>query len=156
MPNAVGTNEIGPSFGAELGYAGLGGLAFTWGTDGTFAWGDLTDDRQAAVEAVYADHDPNRSAPPGTISDRQFAQQAALTGLISEKDALAWASAGKIPPSMLALVNELPGEAQFAAKMMLSGATSFERSHALTAELTAAFGWSDRQRDDFWSAAAQL
>ncbi len=51
---------IGPSFSLELQAAGLLGLPFSWGSDGTFAFGEsVTPQQISGVMAVYAAHDPN-------------------------------------------------------------------------------------------------
>jgi hypothetical protein len=50
---------IGPTFPADLEAAGLLGLAFAWSPDGTMAFDpSMTPAQVAAVEAVYAAHDP--------------------------------------------------------------------------------------------------
>ena len=67
---------IGPSFSYELAAAGLLGLPFTRSPDGVIAYGEvMTDAQQAAVEAVYAAHDPTKM-DVGTIK----AQLAELDG----------------------------------------------------------------------------
>jgi hypothetical protein len=53
---------IGPTFGGELILAGLGGLDFTWGSDGSFFWGpSITQTQKNQVLAVYNAHDPVKS-----------------------------------------------------------------------------------------------
>ena len=60
MPNAIGTEQIGISFGDELVAAGLGGLPFSWDTKGNFVYGqDMTTAQVNEVQAVYAEHNPN-------------------------------------------------------------------------------------------------
>lgn len=55
---------IGPAFGSELQAAGLAGLPFAWGADGTFQFDPrMTPTQIAAVQAVYAAHDPTKPAP---------------------------------------------------------------------------------------------
>lgn len=95
-------------------------------------------------------------AVPSSISDRQFAQQLAVVGLITQTEALAWVSTGTIPASFDAFIGALPADAQFGARMLLKGATIFERSHPLTAAFGAAQGMSADQIDDLWRAAAAL
>lgn len=52
--------NIGPTFSAELSAAGLLGLPFAWAADGALTFGDaMTAEQIAAVEAVYAAHDPS-------------------------------------------------------------------------------------------------
>src|SRR6516162_6671391 len=51
--------SIGPTFGNELYNAGLLGLNFSWGSDGTIIYGPgITQDQRNAINAVYAAHDP--------------------------------------------------------------------------------------------------
>jgi hypothetical protein len=52
---------IGPSFAGELLAAGLTNLPFSYSADGDFTYGPtLTADQIAAIEAVYAAHDPSK------------------------------------------------------------------------------------------------
>jgi hypothetical protein len=63
VANAIGTNAIGTSFPAELQAAGLLGLPFSWGADGSFQFdAKMTATQIAAVQAVYAKHNPNTPA----------------------------------------------------------------------------------------------
>lgn len=56
--------RIGPNFQNELDAAGLRGLPFSYGSDGVFEWGtEITAPQRAAVEAVFAAHDPARPDP---------------------------------------------------------------------------------------------
>jgi hypothetical protein len=53
---------IGPTFAQELKAASLTGLAFSWGADGSLAFSDaLSSGQVAAIEAVYAAHDPGKA-----------------------------------------------------------------------------------------------
>lgn len=55
---------IGPTFTEELAAAGLSGLPFSWTADGVFIYGDaITPAQRAAIEAVYAAHDPTAELP---------------------------------------------------------------------------------------------
>lgn len=92
---------------------------------------------------------------PASISDRQFFQQLAIAGIISEDEALA-SNAAVIPAPLLVLVNQLPEEDQFNAKMILSGATTFERNHPLTISIGSAYGMSSDQIDEFFKQASVL
>ena len=59
------TKPIGPTFVAELAAAGLLGLNFSWSSDGTFTFDpSMTQQQIAAVQAVYAAHDPMRLLAP--------------------------------------------------------------------------------------------
>jgi hypothetical protein len=58
----MATTKIGPTFDAELLKAGLLGLPFTWGSDGTFIYGPgMTTTQKNQVQAVYAAHIPAQS-----------------------------------------------------------------------------------------------
>jgi hypothetical protein len=55
---------IGPNFVNELKAAGVLGLPFAWGEDGAIQYGAaITPVQQAAIEAVYAAHDPTKPDP---------------------------------------------------------------------------------------------
>lgn len=90
------------------------------------------------------------------ISDRQFFQQLAIVGIISQDDAIAAVATGTIPPAMAPLVAALPADQQFSAKMILCGATTFKRTHPLTEAIGQAYGMSSPQIDAFFQAAALL
>lgn len=92
---------------------------------------------------------------PHSISDRQFFQQLSVAGIITEDDALA-SNAAVIPPPLVAIIEAMPGSQQFSAKMLVSGATVFERDHPMTLAIGAAYGWTPAQIDDFFRAAALL
>lgn len=98
---------------------------------------------------------PEPQIPP--ISDRQFYQQAALGGYITQSDALAAVQTGFIPAILQQLVDEtLDPEEKFNAQMLLAGATVFYRQHPLTTHIGEAFGLSTEQLDNFWIEAAKL
>jgi hypothetical protein len=103
---------------------------------------------------------PDRYVPPlppipQSISDRQFFQQLAVTGIITQDEALA-SNAAVIPAPLLTIINAMPSDQQFDAKMLLSGATVFERDHPMTLAIGAAYGWTAAQIDAFFMAAAAL
>lgn len=92
--------------------------------------------------------------PP--ISDRQFYQQAAVEGYITQAEALAAVQTGTIPAVLQALVATLPADQQFGANMILAGATQFNRLHPLTVAFMTARGMTSDDGDTFWRAAGQL
>jgi len=50
---------IGPTFSEELKEAGLMGLPFSWGDDGSIAFApSMTTEQKDAVMGVYDRHDP--------------------------------------------------------------------------------------------------
>ena len=92
---------------------------------------------------------------PRSISDRQFFQQLAIDGVISEDDALA-SNSGVIPPQMLAIIESMSADQKFSAKMVVSGATVYERNNAMTIAIGAAYGLTSEQIDDLFRAAVKL
>jgi hypothetical protein len=94
---------------------------------------------------------------PISISDRQFFQQLALVGTITQADALSAVKVGTIPPALQGFVDAISDPAKkFAANMLLAGATVFERNHPLTEAIGEAQGMSPDQVDAFFTAAAEL
>ncbi|AWN50031.1 hypothetical protein DK419_13025 [Methylobacterium terrae] len=63
---------------------------------------------------------------------------------------------GTLPERIEAAVASLPEAERFAARMLLSGATSFERAHPMVAQLGAALGYDAAALDALWRAAAAL
>lgn len=113
--------------------------------------------RQEALTApLEPEAPPAPTPPPGSISDRQFFQMLAVLGLIEQGEALAAVKTGDMPMPLQVLLENVPMQDRFAAEMLLSGATSFDRSHPLVPMLGFAFGWSASQLDDFWREAAKL
>jgi hypothetical protein len=102
----------------------------------------------------------SRAGAPGTIpdiSDRQFFQQAAVMGLITQDEALQAVKVGAIPAALQSIVDAITDpNAKFAATMLLAGATVFQRDNALTNQVGVAMGWTSAQLDDFFLAAALL
>lgn len=105
--------------------------------------------RAAAAPVVFV---------PEIISDRQFAQQLAMLGTITEAEAIAWAARGDLPEALEQAIATLPteGGVKFAARMLLTSATTYERSHPMTAALGAILGYDAADLDDLWRAAALL
>lgn len=93
---------------------------------------------------------------PSVISDRQFFQQLAIAGTITQAEALSAVKTGAIPAALSGFLSSLPADGQFAAEMLLSGATEFRRDHPLTAAVGAAQGMTSAQIDAFWIAASTL
>lgn len=70
-------------FAHELDAAGLRGLPFAWGEDGSFCFSDaMTPEQIGAVEAVYAAHDPAPvTVVPQEVSRRQARQAMREAGI---------------------------------------------------------------------------
>lgn len=115
---------------------------------------DATAEEQAAATELLASM--SLDAVPETISDRQFFQQLAVIGAISTDEALAAVATGTLPQALQGFVDSLPSDQKFAAKMLLVGATVFNRSHPMTDVLRQGMGWSTSQLDALWVAAAAL
>lgn len=78
MPNAIGTNVIDAlSFNNELAAAGLNGLPFSFGADGSFNTAALTPAQAAAVMTVYAAHNPLKSALLAYAANARFIKETA-------------------------------------------------------------------------------
>lgn len=104
MLNKIGTSAIGPSFTAEIVAAGLGGLPFSWGADGVFQFAaSMTSTQIAAVEAVYANHDPTVPAAPSPPTPRQWLER------LSSAKQTAIATAAATTPAILLWVMKATG-----------------------------------------------
>lgn len=93
---------------------------------------------------------------PGPISARQFYQNAANGGFITESEALAVMTDNVLPASMVTFISTLPSSEQFAAKMLLIGANTFIRSHPMADQIGTMFSLSPEDLDTFWIEASQL
>ena len=114
-----------------------------------------------ALAAAVAAYDPEQmpSAPepvPEVISDRQFFQQLALDGYITQAEALAAVRTGALPPVLADLLDHMDEAERFGAEMLLSGATEFRRDHPMTAVIGEARGLTPDEVDDFFRRAAAL
>jgi hypothetical protein len=90
------------------------------------------------------------------ISDRQFFQQMAIEVRITQQEALDAVGSGVIPAAMDSLIGQLPEEQQFAARMLVRGATTFRRTHPVTELIGQLYGMTGEQIDSTWRAAAKL
>ena len=104
----------------------------------------------------WAPSGPPAPVAPETISDRQFFQALANRQLITKAEALAAVSVGTLPAAMDALLAGMSEDDEFAARMLLQGATQFNRSHPLTQAFGAGFGMTPTQIDELWIEAEAL
>lgn len=120
--------------------------------------GSRLDPAWAGAEPILsiAVVEPEPPAVPDAISDRQFAQQLAILGTITEAEALAWAARGELPEAMEVAIAALPEENRFGARMLLSSATTYERAHPLVPLLGGLLGYDEAETDDLWRAAVAL
>lgn len=74
---------IGPTFGAELVAAGLGGLQISWGADGRIDYGaSITPAQRIAIEAVLTAHNPAAVSPDqDAVRDAYVMAKAAVQAL---------------------------------------------------------------------------
>lgn len=93
---------------------------------------------------------------PESISDRQFFHILAVDGLITEAEALAAVKTGDAPAAFEAFIASLPEGQRFNARMLLEGATTFERRHPLTEAFGALYGMTPEEIDDLWRRASAL
>lgn len=110
----------------------------------------------AAEEAEFLASLPG--APPlpiPSVSRRQFFQQAAISGIITEDEALAAVTTGALPGAITTFISALPAEQQFGAKMLFS-VNEFQRSSPMANAFGQAIGMTPAQIDDFFTAAAAL
>lgn len=117
---------------------------------------DMTPEQEAAFLADVAAMQAEPAPVQNVISDRQFFEALAISQLITESEALAAVTVGQMPAAFEAFIAALPSGEQFGARMLLQGATTFERSHPLTAAFGAMNGMNANQVDDLWRLAASL
>lgn len=118
---------------------------------------------EGVAEEELPDDDPevvaflNPPMPvPQTLSRRQFFQQAAIDGMISEDEAFAAVATGTIPPPMQDYIDSLPADEQFNAKMLFGGAQVFERNAEITSDFGHEKGMTDEEIDQFFIDGANL
>jgi hypothetical protein len=93
-----------------------------------------------------------------SVSDYQFAGQAAADGFITQSEAMDWVARGVIPPSLVADVqqNIADPDRQQRVLLFLAGTTAFPRYHELTPVLATAFGiTTSADLDAFFTAASK-
>jgi hypothetical protein len=87
----------------------------------------------------------------------QFAQASASAGIITEAEAVAWASAGTLPAVLAAAIDAIPDPAaQFQARIKAAGATTYERGSAVVMALGAAIGKTETELDALFTLAVSL
>lgn len=106
--------------------------------------------------ASFAPPQAPRAVAPAAVSDRQFFQQLAVDGDITETEALAAVQTGKIPKTLSDAIDALPASQRFSARMLVSGAREFQRQHPMVALLGQALGKDDAALDVLWTAASEL
>ncbi|WP_298962194.1 hypothetical protein [uncultured Methylobacterium sp.] len=110
------------------------------------AAGGVTIGDYVAPEPPYLDE----------ISNRQFFQQLALDGDITQAEALAAVRTGEIPAALRAAISTLTPAQQFNAEMLLAGATTYQFSNPLTMVLGLAMNRTEAEMKSLWRRAATL
>jgi hypothetical protein len=135
---SASAQTIGPNFGNEIIAAGLGGLPFSWSSDGTIrGLTNLTPAQQTTLNAVLAAHNPNTPAVPQVI------------GAMNAKVALSRAG---LLASVQTWVNTQSAERQ----LIWNTATDFRRDSPLIAAGAAALGLTSAQLDQLFITAATI
>lgn len=116
---------------------------------------DATPEEIAELEADQAASTVINPVPT-EISDRQFFHILAVDGLITETEALAAVKTGDAPAAFETFIASLPEGERFNARMLLEGATTFERRHPLTDAFGSMYGMPPEEIDDLWRRAAAL
>lgn len=93
---------------------------------------------------------------PTEISDRQFFQELAIMGLITQDEALSAVMTGTLPSQFVNFINALPSDDRFDAKMQLCGATVFKRNNKFVNVFGALQGMTSADLDALWKRAAFL
>jgi len=148
--------NIGPTFPDDLREAGLIGLPFSWTPDGLYDTSQLTPEQLGAVNAVLAAHDPTAKPIPIGLTQRQFHQELAVRGLITEQEALDAVKIGTVPAEIQAFIDTLPTEEQFAAKMKFAAEPTVSRYDSVIEQFGKYQGWTTAELNDFWRSAAAL
>jgi hypothetical protein len=110
---------------------------------------------EAAGNVIPA-FEPPPEPVPNNISDRQFFHILAVDGLITEAEALAAVKTGDAPAAFETFIASLSEGERFHARMLLEGATTFERDHPLTDAFGSMYGMTSDEIDDLWRRAAAL
>lgn len=116
---------------------------------------DATPQEQAEIIAAQSSAVGPEPTPP-SISDRQFFHILAIDGHITEAEALAAVKTGDPPAAFETFIGSLPEGQRFGARMLLEGATTFERNHPLANAFGTMYGMTSEQIDDLWRRASVL
>lgn len=125
--------------------------------EGKIATGSALENDNGVVRRRWTLEDAPPPPVPGSISDRQFAEQLAIDDLITIQEGLDWVSAGIVPAQLQAIVDAIEdADMNRSANFLLRGATIFERHHPMTEFLGAALGKAGDDLDAIWRNGALL
>ena len=86
---------LGPSFESEMRAAGLAGLPFSWGSDGSFCGlENLSPEDAAKLQAVVDAHDPTKTPVPYMVTAKQARLALLAAGLLTSVEAAVKAAGG--------------------------------------------------------------
>jgi len=125
--------------------------------EGKVATGSTLENDSGTIRRRWTLEDAPPPPVPQSISDRQFAEQLAIDGLITIQEGLDWVSAGIVPTQLQSIVDAIEDPAMNrSANFLLRGATIFERNHPMTEFLGAALGKTGDDLDAIWRSGALL
>lgn len=112
-------------------------------------------DADLAEVIALPDPDPARVIPE-VISVRQFFQQLAIDGDITQAEALAAVQTRALPQKLADAIASLPKSRQFSANMLVCGAVEFHRSNETVTLLGQALNKDADALDALWADAFAL
>lgn len=119
----------------------------------------FTDPEEQAAYVAAWNAANLKSMTPGDISDRQFFEALSDRGYITYAEALAAVMTGTIPSQMegfLAMLESYDPTGAGKARLAISGATTFSRSHWTVPIFASMYGMTEEQIDDLWRYASTL
>lgn len=123
-----------------------------------FAQGTVRTAAEVEAERLASQPVTGPGAPTvaSIISDRQFFQGLAIQGEITQEEALAAVKTGDLPQRLEDYIAQLPTADQFTARMLLSGATTFQRNHPMVAIMGDMIAMTSAELDTFWNFCSTL
>lgn len=106
-----------------------------------------------AAETPLAD-DP-RPLPP-SVTVRQFAQAVAMLGYITQIEALNWATRRALPAQMEDMLDSIPEQYRWDARMLVEGASTYEPSNDFVTMFAIIANITEEQQFVIWRRAATL
>jgi hypothetical protein len=94
--------------------------------------------------------------PPITLTNRQLFAALAITGMITQDEALAAGRAGAVPAAVDAVFASLPEQDAFLARLTWATMREVPRNHPLIAALVAADVATDQQVDAIFTLGASI
>lgn len=98
------------------------------------------------------------STPSGiaiAISKKQFFEQLAIDGIVTEQEAAA-AFGGTIPQTFQTYIESLPANVRFSTTLTILGGQSYKYDSPFITNITKYFGWDNERFQTFWTSASKL